>query len=330
MNFIRRHWRSILVTTLALILIIPIVLALWSGLEIASPTRRELMDYHCEYLAHPENHGLHIDSFTASDGTPCLVCEPSGLVGKRGVMIRKQLGQRGVAVPAFGKVVGTLVLCHGRKGRKEDYLPIAERLCAVGFRCVIPDLPAHGDHPRDIATFGIREAALPTKMLYETSHKFGFDPHPVGLMGLSMGGSVAIHAADLPDAPWNALVVVSSFDSLPAVIHEQASQRVGEPLGSLWAKTSAKVYHLRAGIRLKDIQPHNHAMRLSIPALIAHGTADRVVPIASGKRLFASLPANTTKKWVEIPGADHDNVLITDFPIYAEIAEWMLRNLATR
>lgn len=26
----------------------------------------------------------------------------------------------------------------------------------------------------------------------------------------------------------------------------------------------------------------------------------------------------------EIPNADHDNVLVTDYPIYADIAEWMM------
>jgi hypothetical protein len=33
-------------------------------------------------------------------------------------------------------------------------------------------------------------------------------------------------------------------------------------------------------------------------------------------------------QWIEIPGADHDNVLITDFPIYAAIAEWMFKHVA--
>jgi hypothetical protein len=44
--------------------------------------------------------------------------------------------------------------------------------------------------------------------------------------------------------------------------------------------------------------------------------------MASGKRLFDAFPE--PKRWVEVPGAGHDNVLVTDFPIYAEIAEWFL------
>ena len=284
------------------------------------------MDYHREYLTNESSHGIRIEAFTASDGTPCLVVTPSGNPGKRGVSIRKQLAGRGMKLPAFGKTSGTLVLIHGRKGRKEDYLSIAERLCAVGFRCVIPDLPGHGEHPAGIATYGVREAALPARVLDEASRKFAFDPNPAGLMGMSMGGSIAIHAAALPAAPWRALVVVSSFDSLSSVITGQASTFVGATLGTLWADASAVVYHQKSGIPLEDIQPHLRAATLRIPTLIAHGSADDVVPLAAGRRLFASIPAATLKKWLEIPGAKHNNVLVTDFPIYADVAEWMIRH----
>jgi hypothetical protein len=35
-------------------------------------------------------------------------------------------------------------------------------------------------------------------------------------------------------------------------------------------------------------------------------------------------------KWIEVPGADHDNVLITTYPIYAGIAGWMLRHVVAK
>ena len=64
-----------------------------------------------------------------------------------------------------------------------------------------------------------------------------------------------------------------------------------------------------------------------IPTLIAHGTKDTVTLISSGRKLYDSLPASIEKHWIEIPAAGHDNVLITDFPIYATIAEWMIRHV---
>jgi uncharacterized protein len=327
--FLRRHSLKIVISAVFLICLAASGLVLWAGSEIASPTRRPVMDYHREFLSNPAAHGMRIERFTASDGTPTLLCspEPSGTLGDRGLKIRAQLMARGLSLTPAGIVRGTLVLCHGRKGRKEDYLPIAERLCAAGFRCVIPDLPAHGDHPGEIATYGVREAELPARILDEASRKFAFEKQPAGLLGMSMGGSIAVHSAQIPDAPWQALVVISSFDSFPAAIQGQASRYLGTTLGPLWASGTAIAYHWRSGTHLADIQPGVHGPSIKIPVLIAHGTADRVVPMASGRRLFDSLAASTLKKWQEIPTADHDNVLITSHPIYADIAEWMLQHV---
>ncbi|MES2659081.1 MAG: alpha/beta fold hydrolase [Verrucomicrobiota bacterium] len=329
MKFLRNRWRFILLSTVLLILLTATGLVFWAGSEIASPTRRGLQDFHREFLSNPAAHGLVIDRFTASDGTPCLVCtpDPSGNLGDRGKKIRQQLTTRGLKLTPSGGIIGTLVLVHGRKGRKEDYLPIAERLCAAGFRCVIPDLPAHGDHPATLATYGVREAGLPARVLAEAARKFAFAPQPAGLLGMSMGGSVSVHAADLPDAPWKALAVICSFDSFPKVIEGQASYYIGPTLGPWWAEGTDLVYHWKSGIHLADIQPHRHAASITLPTLIAHGTADRVSSITCGKCLHDSLPAATPKQWIEIPGAGHDNVLITVYPIYADIAEWMLRHV---
>jgi pimeloyl-ACP methyl ester carboxylesterase len=91
--------------------------------------------------------------------------------------------------------------------------------------------------------------------LDEAARKFGFDPQPAGLMGMSMGGSVAVHAADMPDAPWKALVVVASFDSFPGVIKSQAVRYSGMTLGPLWAEATGSVYQWKSGTRLRSVFP---------------------------------------------------------------------------
>lgn len=57
---------------------------------------------------------------------------------------------------------------------------------------------------------------------------------------------------------------------------------------------------------------------------------DRVISMRSGRRLFDSLPATAPVKWSEVSGADYDDVLITAYPIYAEIADWMLRHVPAK
>lgn len=322
---LRNHWRGLAVC----VAVVVIALILWGGIQIASPTRRQLMDYHREFLTEATAHGMKIDRFTASDGTPCLVCipEPFGRLGERGIKIRKQLAERGLLLQPAGRITGNLVLLHGRTGRKEDYLPIAERLCAAGFRCMIPDLPAHGEHPASTITYGVREATLPANVFEEASQRYAFEKQPVGLLGMSMGGSVAMHSAALPDSPWKALVVISSFDFFPAAVEGQASRYIGNLLAPAWADAADLVYQQRTGISINAIQPHLKAESIRIPTFIVHGTSDRVVPMPVGKRLYEALPKGLEKRWQEIPGADHYDVLITSYPIYADIAEWMIRHV---
>lgn len=332
MKFLRKRWRHLLLSLVLITLVGAAGVVWWAGSEIASPPRRELMDYHQEFLADPTARGVTLSRFTASDGTPCLVCTPlpDGTTGERGEKIRQQLTARSITLPPAGKTIGTIVLLHGRKGRKEDYLPIAERLCASGFRCIIPDLPAHGEHPTATVTYGVREVGLPSRVLAEAAEKFKFDPQPAGLLGMSMGGSVAVHSAALPDAPWKSLVVICSFDSFPKVIESQASLYIGTALGPLWATGTAAVYQHKTGLPLSAIQPRDHAASITIPTLVAHGTGDKVSSLACGRCLFEAFPATTPKKWIEIPDAGHDNVLVTAYPIYADIAEWMLANVPNR
>lgn len=128
--------------------------------ELVSPARRVLQDYHREWLDQPAAHGLSIERFSALDGrVPCLLVQPDARAGlsPRGTKLRDQLTARGIPLPAFGEIKGTLVMMPGRNGGKEDLLPVAERFCAVGFRCLLPDLPAHGKSPMKICTFGASE-----------------------------------------------------------------------------------------------------------------------------------------------------------------------------
>ena len=312
-----------------MLIIVAAAACVWAGFELAAPPRRILQDYHREFLTDPAAHGVQVKKFTAKDGTPCLLVEPepNGKLGMRGQRVREELSSKKITLAAPGKSIGTLVLVHGRNGRKEDYLLIAERLCAAGFRCLLPDMPGHGDHPGQHVTFGITEKNIPGDVLREAAEQFHFSPSPAGLMGMSMGGAVAVRAAAMPKAEWKALVIVSSFDKLNVAIQKTASDHAGHWLGSLWTKGAGLVYRFLTKHSLSEIRSDSAAAAITMPTLVAHGTRDSVIPIESGKRLYAALPATLEKQWIDVPDAEHDNVLITDFPIYATIAEWMLRHV---
>jgi len=56
--------------------------------------------------------------------------------------------------------------------------------------------------------------------------------------------------------------------------------------------------------------------RVSAPMLFIQGTRDEVVPIAQGKRLFASVTAR--KEFWELPNADHNTVFESAGPEFVE------------
>jgi len=324
----RRRMSLLLAFLTALILALLAVLVWEASTQLTAPPRRPLQDYHVEWLKRPADHGIAIEAVTCLDGqVPCLLVEPDGTAGpaQRGKTLRLQLGQMGYQLPAYGDIRGTLVLLHGRRGRKEDLLPVAERFCAAGYRCILPDLPAHGESPVSTVHFGQEESlerSLPHSILTEVSSQFGFAPKPAGLWGMSMGGSFATrNAADQPDT-WDSLVIVSSFDELHGLVEEQFHQRAWYFSKAL-SPIAQEVVIQRGGVRFQTVQPSTWAQDIEIPVLVAHGDQDQTIPMERGQELYQAF-ASQKKQWVKVEGGDHNNVLITPMPLYATMAAWFL------
>ncbi len=305
------------------------VMVWWCASEIAEPGRRSAHPSSAEYLDGTAGAGFKVEKFVSSDGMPCLICVPvvSENISKRAEMIRTQLEERKISLKPPGEIVGTILLLHGRRGIKEDYLPVAERFCSIGFRCVMPDLPGHGENPEKFTTYGVREAASILRCYQEAAERSSFAAAPNGIFGISMGGSEAIYTAALEGSSFGAVVVVSTFDKLDTVIRNQADGLFGPVLGAMVRGPADTVYGWKTGVDLSEIRPMDKAAGLSIPTMVIHGDSDRYVPTSAGKALYDSLPETAEKSWVTVPGADHNNVLITDFPLYATAAEWFLKHL---
>ena len=305
------------------------VVVWWCASEIAEPGRRSAHPSSGAYLDETAGAGFTVEKFVSSDGMPSLVCTPvvSEKFSKRAGIIRAQLEGKGISLHPPGEIVGTILLLHGRHGIKEDYLPVAERFCSIGFRCVMPDLPGHGENPERFTTYGVREAPKILRCYEEAAEKIGFTETPSGIFGQSMGGSEAIYTASLEGAPFGAVVVVSTFDRLGRVIDGQADGLLGPVLGALVKGPADKVFGWKTGVDISEIRPVDKAAELRVPTMVIHGDSDRYVPTKGGEALYESLPETTEKSWVTVPAADHNNVLITDFPLYATAAEWFLTHL---
>jgi len=315
----------------AILSLIGCVVIVWNAsTELVSPARRALQDYHREWLDRPFEHGMTIKRFSALNGqAPCLLALPDAAAGlsKRGEKVRRQLQASGVELAPFGTVFGNIVLLHGRNGRKEDLLPVAERFCAVGFRCVIPDLPARGDSPLQRVRFGETnfEASFPGEVLKEAVSRFGFPSENSGLWGMSMGGAFLARAASQPDAPWKALVVVCSFDALDVVVRQKVASYAGVA-APLLTRVIAEICVVRGGVNLSTVRPAEWAAKVTTPVFIAHGEKDALITPSQGRRLYEAY-GSSDKMWTVVIGGDHDRVLVTEHPLYAEMSAWYLKYL---
>jgi len=290
-----------MVTLLILPLALLGALLLYQGWRLASPSKRALQAYHQEYLSHPENHGISIRATACLDEKiPTLVVEPTAPFASRGTKVREQLQARGIKLISekelhTNTIEHTILLLHGRNGRKEDLLPVAERFCAAGLRCLIIDLPAHGESTIPTVHFGSSEweQDLPFQVLLECSKKYHFSPSKASLWGMSMGGSFANSALADPEhgSHWNSAIIVCSL----------------------------------GGASLQDVSPADWVKNSDTPVMIIHGDQDNLISKERGISLFNSYP-HSNKRWVEVAGGTHQNILVTPMPLYAEMLEWILSN----
>ncbi|WP_459992240.1 alpha/beta hydrolase [Methylosoma difficile] len=316
---------SLAALLLAVILILAI--AWYSAGQLAQPTRRPLQTYHQDWLLQPQAHGMLLSRTECGNGrVPCLMVAPDAhsAPGKRGTLLRQQLTSMGSKVLSYGETRGILVLLHGRNGRKEDLLPVAERFVAAGFKCVIPDLPAHGDSPLKQLHFATQttESALPVQVLNDARRYFNEPDAPAALWGLSMGGAFAIRSVKDSPQQWRALIIVSSFNSLPDVIADQL-QGLPPLLSQAFVGILAPLTQYRGGADLYQVQPEQWASQITQPVLVIHGEDDPLITLKRGSQLFAAFQ-NPNKMWISVPKANHHNILVTEMPLYAKMGHWLM------
>lgn len=314
----------------ALSLLLLFIGSAWlQSFTLFSPARKALEPHHLGTLGDPRGHGLRIRAHGCMDGqTPCLLVEPlSGVApGRRGMLLRQQLISAGMTLPDYGAVRGIVVLLHGRNGRKEDLLPVAERFAAAGLRSVIPDLPAHGDSQIARSGFGAApgEAELPRRVLQDLRKAYGLPREPAALWGMSMGGAFALRAAAAEPGAWNGVVVVSSFDTLDTVVERQLRRTMG-PLAGPFRVLLDGIGRARGTVEIAAVQPQAWAAQVKSPALVVHGSEDPLIPADSGRHLFDAL-ASRDKQWLDVPGGTHDRVLVSEMPLYAQMSRWLVEH----
>jgi len=218
-----------------------------------------------------------------------------------------------------------VVFLHGRGGRKEDILSLAQRFVAGGYRCVVYDARAHGTSGGFACTYGHHETRDLSSVLDRVTEILKIRderPGQICALGNSLGAAVLLQA--LPGEPRiDAAIAVSPFATLPDIV-TRSTWRTIHPLIPGWLiNASMSAGGRRAGFEPFAISPLREMSVATTPVFFAHGALDEVIPLSHSEQLHAAAPV--PKRLRIVPTGYHYNVLAEGGDdLYQEMIEFFL------
>lgn len=198
----------------------------------------------------------------------------------------------GWLLPAASPARGTVLHVHGNAANIGNHLPLVAWLPAAGWNVLLFDYRGFGKSEGKPSLDGV---VADTRAALEWLRKRpGIDPARIVVVGQSLGGATALRvvADDRAQQPVRGLVVDSSFASYRGIAREAA--------GAL----KLVVAPLIAGLPGDASDPVTAARRITVPLLVMHGSADRMIDIADSKAIHDAAPG-PRKQWFAVPGAGH-------------------------
>ena len=223
-----------------------------------------------------------------------------GSKGKLAAVIQKPALQQGQRCPM-------VMLCHGFGGSKEGQMfdLIADSLCQHGIASIRFDFNGHGQSEGEFVDMTVPNEIEDAQKVFEYVRDLRY-VDGVALVGHSQGGVVASMLAGQLSADDIAAVALMA----PAAVLRDDAIR-GNTMGATYNPLDAPEYVELYGGRKLGRNYITSAFRLPIyetaakytgPALIVHGTADRVVPYTYGIR-YHQLWKDS--EYVELDDHDH-------------------------
>jgi carboxylesterase len=226
---------------------------------------------------------------------------------------------------APGGDVGVLVL-HGFTGNPTSLRPLAERLADHGLAVELPRLPGHGTHWRDLARTTWQDWAREASVALD---RLRARTRATAVVGLSMGGTLALHLAQRRPDDLAALVVINPsltfrhplkavagvvgrvVPSIPGVGNDIARPGADElPYDRVPLRAAASLFALQD-------QVCGNLGLVHTPLLVLTSRTDHTVPPSDSAILLEGVAAKRREQvWLErsyhVATLDHDADLIAD------------------
>ncbi len=193
-----------------------------------------------------------------------------------------------------------VIVVHGWSRNAGRVLPHIKKLHSEGFTVLAFDLRCHGDSTCKI------HATLPRfsediRAAVDEAVRQGVTSNGISVMGLSVGGAAAIHAAS-SDRRIGAVVTVGAF-AHPGDAMAFELQNRGMPR---WAiGPFLRWIEWEVGFRFNDVAPEARIASVDCPVLLVHGGRDLIIPAEHGDRLAAA--GNSNVRILRLPEFGHSD-----------------------
>ncbi|MBB6431442.1 alpha/beta hydrolase [Algisphaera agarilytica] len=232
--------------------------------------------------------------------------------------------ERGPTAPG-AEARATVVVLHGwaSQVRTTDTLwHLSATLADAGCRVILPDLRGHGDSTGEYVTSGFREVEDLSALLDHVEAQHGPSPLPVGVIGHSYGGGVAIQWAAHDSRVQGVVGLAPLADIRPSMLPGvRAFARQFRPISWFfylnWAVNQQAINEAQAKIEERtgtDMATNNalyQITRVEVPVLILQGAEDEATPLEGAEKLRDANPDRV--ELVVYPKGRHTSFLRDDF-----------------
>ncbi len=195
------------------------------------------------------------------------------------------------------KAKGVVLYFHGNKGNVNRYARLVNIFTDQGYEAWIMDYPGYGKSTGEISEKGLYEVA---GLIYDLAAK-QFPPSKIFIYGKSLGSGIATELASVKAC--KGLILETPYYSMPAVF-----------------ESHLPIYPMDWLIKYR-FPVYQFIQKVDEPVIIFHGTADKLIPLFSTRKLMNLL--KPSDQFIIIKGGKHKG--LWRYSLYQQKIDSLLR-----